>query len=239
MAAWFASDLHLTPSRPDLVEAFLAFLARARDEKASLYILGDLFEAWVGDDDPRPYAARVAAALRATGAVRPVRFLHGNRDFLLGADYARRSGLEILPDPWVGDIEGVRTVLSHGDLLCTDDRAYQRFRRYSRAPARQARFLSRPLWWRRGVVALARARGRARRARPPAPWMDVNEGAVAEILARSGARRLVHGHTHRPGWHRLRVGGEEAERIVLGAWDGEARVLVLDGPQGRLERPFP
>jgi len=237
VAVYLASDLHLGPSRPDLTEDFLSFLARVRAEKAELYLLGDLFEAWVGDDDPRPYARRVAEALRATSAVRPVRFLHGNRDFLLGRDYARRSGLEVLPDPWRTTLAGVPTVLTHGDILCTEDRAYQRFRLYSRDPARQARFLARPFWWRRSVASLARARGRLRRRREPPPWMDVQAQAVEALLADNRARRLVHGHTHRPGWHRFRIGDEEAERIVLGPWDGEARVLVLGEKDARLVPP--
>ncbi len=238
MNVYLASDLHLGPGRPDLTEAFLAFLARIRAEGAELYVLGDLFEAWIGDDDPRPYTRRVAEALSATSAIRPVRFLHGNRDFLLGDDYARRSGLELLPDPWRGTLAGVPTVLTHGDLLCTADRAYQRFRRYSHDPARQARFLARPLWWRRGVAGLARTRGRLRRRRAPEPWMDVHPEAVRRLLEESGVRRLVHGHTHRPAWHRLKIGDEEeAERIVLGPWDGEARVLVLEAGGGRLVPP--
>ena len=237
MAVYLASDLHLGPARPDLTEAFLAFLARIRAEQADLYLLGDLFEAWIGDDDPRPYARRVAEALAATSATRPVRFLHGNRDFLLGPEYARRSGLVLLPDPWRGTLAGVPTVLTHGDLLCTEDRAYQRFRRYSREPGRQTRFLARPLWWRRSVVGLARARGRLRRRRAPEAWMDVQPEAVETLLRESGARRLVHGHTHRPAWHRLELGGEPAERIVLGPWDGEARVLILDEGEGRLVPP--
>ncbi len=238
MTVYLASDLHLGPTRPDLTETFLAFLARIRAEQADLYLLGDLFEAWIGDDDPRGYARRVSAALAATSAVRPVRFLHGNRDFLLGPDYARRSGLEILPDPWCGSLGGVATALTHGDLLCTEDRAYQRFRRYSHDPRRQARFLARPLWWRRSLAGLARTHGRLRRKRAPAPWMDVHPQAVERLLKESGARRLVHGHTHRPGRHRLRIGDEEVERIVLGPWDGQALVLVLaDDGTARLVPP--
>lgn len=237
MLVYLASDLHLSQHRPDLVAAFLEFLERVRDERADLYLLGDLFDAWIGDDDPRPYAKRVAEGLLATSRVNPVRFLHGNRDFLLGQDYARRSGLTILSDPCTVELGGVRTVLSHGDILCTRDRAYQRFRRYSHVPARQRRFLSRPLWWRQGIVGLARARGRLRRRRAPTAWMDVDPEAVAALLRTHGARRLVHGHTHRPAWHEFTLEGGTAERIVLGPWDGEARVLRFEGAHGRLIRP--
>ena len=225
MTTFFVADLHLDDARPDATDAFLHFL---RDEACgadALYILGDLFESWVGDDDPGTAGARVAealAALSATGT--PVRFIHGNRDFLLGRDYARRAGMELLPDPSVIVLDGEPTLIGHGDLFCSDDTAYQQFRAMTRAPAWKAQFLAQPLPERLAFARQAREASKARygelRAAGTSETItDVTPGTVASTFERYGVNRIIHGHTHRPALHDE---GHGRTRAVLGDWYGEA-----------------
>ena len=233
MATLFISDLHLDPERPAITDLFGQFLdTEARDADA-LYILGDLFEAWVGDDDPSTTGQQVADGLRRladTGV--PAFFIHGNRDFLVGQDYARRAGLCILPDPAVVSLYGEPVLLMHGDLLCTDDHAYQAFRAQTRDPHWQAKFLAQPLAARQAFAAQARQASMSRqqdmidgdRASFEAVT-DVNPQAVEATLARFGVATLVHGHTHRPAMHAVRIGDREGRRIVLGDWYEQGSVL--------------
>lgn len=202
----FVSDLHLDRAAPLATEAFLSFLRDEVAGSAGLYILGDLFESWIGDDDDDAERRRICEGLRRlTGAGVPCRVQHGNRDFLLGAGFAARTGCELLPDPFVLETPARRIVLSHGDALCTRDVAYQRFRRVVR---------------RRGVQRFWRAL--------PAELMDVTDAAVETLLRETDADLLVHGHTHRPGVHLHRVDGRERTRIVLGDWYEQGSVLELD-----------
>jgi UDP-2,3-diacylglucosamine hydrolase len=232
----FISDLHLDPARPDITDQFLAFL---RDEAAAaeaMYILGDLFEAWVGDDDPEPEKRRVVKALKALKiGGPPCFFMRGNRDFLTGEVFAARAGVRVLPDPSVVDLYGERVLLMHGDTLCTDDTEYQAFRRTVRDPAWQERFLAQPLAHRLAMAAQARDASRRHTGAKPAAIMDVNADAVAEALRSAGVDTLVHGHTHRPGVHTRRVDGRATTRIVLGDWYEQGSVLRWDRSGYRLD----
>ena len=228
MATLLISDLHLDAARPQITEQFsqlLAIDARAAD---ALYILGDLFESWIGDDDDAPLAQRVAAELRAlhdTGV--RVYFMHGNRDFLLGEEYARRAGMVLLTDPTVVDLYGERVLLMHGDTLCTDDSEYQKFRTLVRNPDWQRAFLAKPLAERRAFAAMARGESSRQTALKTAEITDVNLDAVQAALRAHGVRTLIHGHTHRPATHVIDLDGVRAERIVLGDWYEQASMLRI------------
>ena len=229
MSTLFISDLHLDASRPEVTKLFLGFLAGEARDAEGLYILGDLFEAWLGDDDPDPHHARVAAALaELSGSGVPVRFLVGNRDFLLGEDYARRAGMELLVEPVLLDLHGTPTVLLHGDVLCTDDAEYQAFRVMVRDADWQKNFLSRPLDERRMMAAQARERSRSRGLTLDEDIMDVNADAVAQAFRTHAVPRMIHGHTHRPHIHHIEVDGKPCERIVLGDWYEQGSVLRVD-----------
>lgn len=233
MATLLISDLHLDPARPEITDLFLAFLSDRARGADSLYILGDLFEAWVGDDDDGELPARVARGLAGAGV--PVHLMHGNRDFLIGEDYARRCGARLICDPSVEIIAGEPTLLMHGDTLCTDDYEYQRWRAQAHSPGWQREFLSKPLAERRAFAAEARRRSREHQAGAPEAIMDVNPQAVVQAMKRHGVRRLIHGHTHRPAVHTLDIDGEPAERIVLGDWYEQGSVLTCDAGGCRLE----
>ena len=228
MSTLFVSDLHLDPARPEITALFLRFLQREAASADALYILGDLFEAWVGDDDPGETGAFVAGRLRAlVDAGVPVSFIRGNRDFLLGAGFARRCGMRLLPDPAVVVVHGEPTLLLHGDLLCTDDVAYQQFRAQTRDPRWQAQFLAQPLAARLAFAAQARAASKARYGELQASGQsetitDVSPATVREWFARYGVRRMIHGHTHRPAIHDE---GHGNTRIVLGDWYEQGSVL--------------
>jgi UDP-2,3-diacylglucosamine hydrolase len=232
MATLFVSDLHLDPERPAATGLFGRFLDGEARTADALYILGDLFEAWVGDDDPSTAGAFVAEKLKslADSGV-PVSFIRGNRDFLLGDDYARRSGMTILPDPAVVMLHGEPTLVLHGDLLCTDDTAYQQFRAQTRDPRWQAQFLAQPLQARLAFAAQARAASKARYGELQASGQsetitDVAPATVQEWFKRYGVRRMIHGHTHRPAIHDEGGGNK---RIVLGDWYEQGSVLRVDG----------
>jgi len=229
MSTLFISDLHLDDSRPRIVELFEQFLRTDARSAKDLYILGDLFESWIGDDDDSALAARVADDLRACAdAGTRIHFMHGNRDFLVGADYAQRAGMTLLEDPTVIELNGEPTLLMHGDTLCTDDVEYQKFRSLVRDPAWQAQFLARPLAERRAFAAQARGESRRQTKQKPAEIMDVNPAAVESAMRARGVRRLLHGHTHRPATHQLLLDGAQAERLVLGDWYEQTSVLMIE-----------
>ena len=228
MTILLISDLHLDAARPRITALFERFLREQARQATALYILGDLFEAWVGDDDDSELPARVAAALaglRTTGV--PLYFMAGNRDFLLGSGYARRAGLTVLEDGVVHTLAGTPTLLLHGDTLCTDDAAYQAFRRQVRDPAWQRDFLARPLTVRKDFAAQARAASRDHQQGAREALMDVNADAVTHALRAAGVSRMIHGHTHRPAIHDLMLDGTPAQRIVLGDWYEQGSVLRL------------
>jgi len=217
----FVSDLHLSPARPALTRAFGDFL-RARADCRALYILGDLFDLWVGDDDDAPLAREVTALLRGfAGAGPALHLLRGNRDFLLGDRFCDAAGATLLPDETVIDVAGAPTLLLHGDSLCTADTRYQQFRRTVREPAWQAEFLALPLPGRRERAAGLRQMSLEETAAKPEPIMDVTGAAVREAFERHGVRRMIHGHTHRPARH----DADGSVRWVLGDWGPRAWCL--------------
>jgi UDP-2,3-diacylglucosamine hydrolase len=235
----FASDLHLDSEAPWAIDAFVAFLEGPARACEALYLLGDLFEVWVGDDDDNPDNLRACAGLAALCASGvPVYALHGNRDFLLGEAFARRTGVKLLPDPVSIDLYGVHTLLSHGDVFCTEDSSYQELRSIVRKPAWQRRFLSLPLESRRALASAARAGSKAHTQRTIPTIMDVNPDAVVRAFRATGARRLIHGHTHRPAIHPTVVDGASAERVVLAPWY-EAASCVGVSAAGVREIPLP
>lgn len=225
---WFLADVHLDASRPAGVQRFLRCLT-SQPPPTALYILGDLFEAWIGDDDDQPLGAQVAEAL-ATLADQgcELYFIHGNRDFLLGEDFAHRAGLQLLPEHTVIDIHGEPVLLMHGDTLCTDDHAYQALRRQVRDPAWQAGVLSRPLAERRQLAASLRTESEKALETKPEAIMDVNPDTVIQVMAEQHVSCLVHGHTHRPAFHNLTINSQPARRLVLGAWYHQGSVLCHD-----------
>jgi UDP-2,3-diacylglucosamine hydrolase len=219
VARLFVSDVHLDTQAPQATAQFLAFLREQAAHAQALYILGDLFEAWVGDDDRDPQKAEVTAALsglRDAGV--PCFVLHGNRDFLLGKAFCERSGCVLLDDPVVAQFGGEPVLLTHGDALCTDDHSYQELRSTVRDPAWQRRFLALPRARRELLADEARAGSKRHTARTVPVIMDVTQGAGAAAFRAAGVRRMIHGHTHRPAVHDLEVDGVPVQRIVLGAW---------------------
>jgi UDP-2,3-diacylglucosamine hydrolase len=234
MTTLFISDLHLDPERPEVTRLFGDFIDGEARSADALYILGDLFEAWVGDDDPSELRA-----LSDSGV--PVCFQHGNRDFLVGRDFARRAGMTLLPQNAVIMLHGKPVLLMHGDTLCTDDHAYQTFRAQTRAPAWRQQFLSQPLAARLSFAAQARAasqqRQQAMKQDDRAQFesvTDVSPAAVRETFARYGIDTIIHGHTHRPAIHALDIDGRDCERVVLGDWYTQGSVLRVDADGLRL-----
>ena len=229
MTTLFISDLHLDGTRPDISAQFLEFLEREAQRAQALYILGDLFEAWIGDDDPDPDKRRVIAGLRAVTEAGVKTFLiHGNRDFLIGRRFCRETGIELLADGTVIDLYNRRVLLMHGDLLCIDDHAYQRLRRIVRNPLVQ--FVMRRLTLRQRQRLAERMREGSKEhiasmdiAAPQI--MDVNQDEVRRTFARYGVDCIIHGHTHRPAVHELQIDGHKAVRIVLGDWYEQGSVL--------------
>lgn len=216
----FISDLHLAPSRPAINEVFLRFLREPAREASALYILGDLFDYWIGDDDrANAFNEEVIAALADTAAQgTQLFFLHGNRDFMLGEVAARRAHLQLLSDPSEIDLFGRHALLLHGDTLCTDDRAYQAYRARMRSPAATRLLRALPLAWRRGIAHGLRSRSEDSKLSKPTAIMDVNREAVDALFRAHGYPLVIHGHTHRPARHVREVDGHRCERIVLADW---------------------
>jgi UDP-2,3-diacylglucosamine hydrolase len=225
----FVSDVHLDASAPQATEQFLEFLATEARRAQALYILGDLFEAWVGDDDAAPTNEQVCQGLRALSAHVACFAMHGNRDFLLGEGFCQRSGCRLLVDPVIAQFDEERVLLTHGDALCTDDHPYQELRSIVRASFWQRRFLALPLAHRELLADEVRAGSRRHITRTVPTVMDVNPQAVARAFRAADVRRMIHGHTHRPGRHDLEVDGEHRQRIVLGAWYEQGSFLRYEG----------
>jgi UDP-2,3-diacylglucosamine hydrolase len=234
VAALFISDLHIDASRPAITDQFLGFLAAEAIRADALYILGDLFESWVGDDAAD--SSQVAAiegihALTSRGV--PCFVMHGNRDFLLSEGFCRMTGAQLLPDPLIVTLYGEPVLVMHGDALCSDDRAYQRLRATVREPAWQRQFLALSIASRRALAGAARAGSQAHTAAVEYAITDVNAGSVAAALRGAGTATLLHGHTHRPAIHALQVDGRPCTRIVLGDWYDQGSLLRWDenGPE--------
>lgn len=220
MNALFISDLHLSEERPHTTAAFFAFLANKAAACDQLYILGDFFDAWIGDDDERPLSEEVAQALKnlANNGVR-IFFQHGNRDFLLGEDYAARCDMQLLPALHIIEREGQRYLLAHGDQFCTQDVAYQQFRTLVRDAVWQQDFLAKPIAERRAIAAQLRAKSKEANSMKAEDIMDVTPSEIINVLIEQQCNIMIHGHTHRPARHSLTLpNGSAAERIVLGDW---------------------
>ncbi len=230
MSALFISDLHLCPERPAITARFLAFLEKTVGAADTLYILGDLFEYWAGDDDlNEPHHAAIAAALARCGAT--VYLQHGNRDSLLGPVFAQAAALTLLEDPHVIDLDGVPTLLCHGDTLCSDDRNYLELRKKIRNPAWISAFLAQPLAQRKAQIETMRQQSEQEKQSKDYALMDANPGSVAAALRDHACTRLIHGHTHRPAHHLHQVNGQICERWVLPAWEDHPGYLCC-GPGG-------
>lgn len=235
----FISDLHLEDARADITAALFAFLDRNADSCTALYILGDLFEAWIGDDDATELSTAVAAALRnfhRAGA--NIFILHGNRDFLLGSDYTTSCGATLIEDSSIIETPIGPTLILHGDDLCTDDVEYQQFRELVRQQAWQQDFLSKTLPERRAFAEQARKQSQQATAAKENAIMDVNATAVESRLTETGQTLMIHGHTHRPGIHQLKLPTGDARRVVLGDWDSHGWYAEIDANGLRLEK-FP
>ncbi len=226
MTHLFVSDLHLDAAAPEASNQFIAWLRGDARLATALYILGDLFESWVGDDDDDAERARVCAALHeyTAGGV-PCFVMHGNRDFLLGERFAADTGCRLIADPVIAVIHGVRTLLAHGDLFCTDDVKYQQLRTIVRSPAWQRRLLALSLADRKLLAGEARAGSRAHTSRVVPEIMDANPAAIEAVVRHLDVDVVIHGHTHRPGVHEFNVDARPRTRIVLGAWHEEGSVL--------------
>lgn len=238
MPALFISDLHLSEDRPAANERFFSFLEETARGADSLYILGDFFEYWIGDDDlGYPFNAVIAGVLRElTRAGVPLYLMHGNRDFLIGRGFCDATGATLLADPTVVALDGEKTLLVHGDTLCTDDLDYQAWRRTARSSAWQQGFLAKSLAERRLATVGMREKSKEVVQAKPAEIMDVNADAVRAAMQRHGVKRLIHGHTHRPGRHAVDLGGVRGERWVLPDWYGRGGYLALDARGAKLVR---
>ena len=228
MTTLFIADLHLCTEEPAITAGFLRFLAGEARQADALYILGDLFEAWIGDDDPNPLHREIAAAIKAVvDSGVPCFFIHGNRDFLIGKRFACESGMTLLPQEKVLNLYGRRVLILHGDTLCTDDAGYQAFRAKVHQRWLQTLFLALPLCIHKRVAARMRADSKAANRSKSLEIMDVNPHAVIAEMEKHHVQWLIHGHTHRPDVHPLTANGEPAFRVVLGAWHTEGSMVKV------------
>ena len=228
MATLFIADLHLQTEEPAITAGFLRFLQGEARQADALYILGDLFEAWIGDDDPNPLHQQIASAIKAVvDAGVPCYFIHGNRDFLVGQRFARQSGMLLLAEEERLDLYGREVLIMHGDTLCTDDAGYQAFRAKVHPPWIQRLFLALPMLIRRRIAARMRADSKAANSSKSMEIMDVNPQAVVDAMERHHVQWLIHGHTHRPAVHELQANGQPAWRVVLGAWHSEGSMVKV------------
>jgi len=232
------SDLHLEEERPDITRAFLRFLETRAVQAEALYILGDFFEVWVGDDGMTPYQHEIAKALNALsqGGTR-IYLMHGNRDFMIGKAFCREAGCTLLPDPHVAELGGQRVLLMHGDTLCTRDEGYMRLRRWLRNPVSLFVLHHLPLAKRQKLAQKLRSSSKEETRMKASDIVDVTPDEVIDVMQRHRVRTLIHGHTHRPASHTLQVAGQPAKRIVLGDWDRQGWTLQID-ESGIHQAPF-
>ena len=228
----FISDLHLGPDRPDLTRAFRQFLDERCRDAHELYILGDFFETWLGDDDTSDLNRETAALLRSLAC--RVFIMHGNRDFLLGDAFCRSANARLLPDPSVVAAGGKPVLLMHGDSLCTLDTAYMEARRQLRSAAFRKDFLARPLAERAALARRLRGESRRHTRETAADIMDVTPREVVTVMQEAGVSTLIHGHTHRPAVHDFLLGDKPARRYVLGDWQTSMQYLAMTGGEMQL-----
>lgn len=233
MQTLFISDLHLGHRDPRVVRGFLDFLQVTAADADSLYILGDFFDAWIGDDDDDPLATEIKAALAQYSAHHPTYFIHGNRDFLIGEKFCRDTGITLLEEHSVINLGERKVLLMHGDTLCTKDLEYMEFRAMVHSPEWQQQVLSLPLPQRRAMAAELRDKSLSLNAIKAEDIMDVTPTEVQRVMEQFGTHTLIHGHTHRPARHQLEVAGESAERWVLGDWHDTGWYISAD-PSGQL-----
>lgn len=232
------SDLHLEEKRPDITRAFLLFLATRAPQAEALYILGDFFEVWIGDDGMTPFQHEIARALRElSDAGTRIYLMHGNRDFLIGKRFCREAGCILLSDPHKLQINGEPVLLMHGDSLCTLDVSYMKLRRWLRNPLSLLILHSLPLSTRQKLARKLRNESRAQTRMKASEIVDVTPEEVVKVMAAHDVRTLIHGHTHRPAVHELEVNGQAARRIVLGDWDRQGWTLQVD-ETGFNQAPF-
>ena len=235
MAYCFISDLHLQESRPDITKAFLGFLEHTASKAEKLYILGDLFEAWIGDDDQNDFISNIQSALLKINKTTEVFFMHGNRDFLIGSEFASSSGLKLLNDPCSEEMFGNQVLLMHGDLLCIEDHDYQAFRKTSRDPKWQNEFLTKTIKERQEIAHNLRTISKEATGTKKEEIMDVSATEVIRTMKESSVNLLIHGHTHRPKSHKITVNDQPAERIVLGDWDAYGWYIWMDSSSCELK----
>ncbi len=229
MSTLFISDLHLSEERSDLTELFLKFLHDYTARAESLYILGDFFEYWIGDDDQTPLSRSVAQALNILSQKNcKIYFTHGNRDFLVGKRFAKSAGMKILKDYTVINLYGVPTLLMHGDTLCTQDIAYLKFRKKVRNPITQFLFLCKKLESRRNIALQLRAMSKSHIPRVDPEILDVTASEIPRIMKKYHTKLLIHGHTHRPGVELIKMGDEFVKRIVLSDWEDTGNFLICE-----------
>lgn len=232
----FISDIHLCAARPDMTAALVRFLAHDAPGADALYVLGDLFEFWIGDDDLTALHQEVAAAfLTLSQQGVPIYFIHGNRDFMLGKQFAKRAGMTLLGDPCVIELYGERVLLSHGDMLCTHDVDYQKYRRIVNLRWLRWLFLRLPLRRRQAIAHKIRGQSGTENPNKHRSIMDVTPEAVDELMRQHECRTMIHGHTHRPAIHDFSLDGAPARRIVLGDWFEQGSILVCSPAGQRLE----
>ena len=235
MAYCFISDLHLHEGRPDITQAFLTFLEETASKAEKLYILGDLFEAWIGDDDQNDFISNIQSALLKINKTTEVFFMHGNRDFLIGSEFASSSGLKLLNDPCSEEMYGNQVLLMHGDLLCIEDHDYQAFRKTSRDPKWQNEFLTKTIQERQEIAHNLRTISKEATGTKKEEIMDVSATEVIRTMKESSVNLLIHGHTHRPKSHKITVNDQPAERIVLGDWDAYGWYIWMDSSSCELK----
>ncbi len=229
MATLFISDLHLSAERPDITALFIQFLNNEARQAEALYILGDLFEAWLGDDMVLPeYTDAIAAMKTLSDSGVPVYIMHGNRDFLLGEKFTDISGTTLLEDPTTIDLYGTPTMLLHGDTLCTDDMEYQKFRAMVRNPAWQQQMLALSPQERLKLAKEYREMSQTETGSKAEDIMDVNQQTLEQVMQTEGIYQMIHGHTHRPAIHEFNIDSQSAQRIVLGDWYEQGSVLLCD-----------
>jgi UDP-2,3-diacylglucosamine hydrolase len=228
MHTLFISDLHLSDEQPHLLALFYKFCTEIAPHAERLFIQGDLFEYWIGDDDDLPWHKQVIATLHTLAERIPIFFQHGNRDFLIGKQFAHHANMQLLPDEFIFDLYGQRVLLMHGDSLCIDDEAYQRFRRFSRHPLIKTIFLLRTLRGRRRYVERGRIRSQMHQQQSQSNIMDVNQTAVETVMRKHDVHCLIHGHTHRPAVHKWQEGIISLQRIVLSDWKQQGNYLLAD-----------
>lgn len=226
----FISDLHLAPERPDIIQLFIAFLNDQAAKAESLYILGDLVEYWLGDDDKAEGLTEVLDCMKQLSENGlAIYLMHGNRDFLMGEDFASRTGCKLIHEPFIAEFDNTPVLLMHGDVLCTDDIRYQELRLMLRNPTWQTDFLSKPLAEREQMAIALRKQSQEETQTKAADIMDVNANAVNQAFIDNGVSLMIHGHTHRPAVHELEIDGKPAKRIVLGDWYSQGSVLEFNG----------